>query len=227
MNAWAVIVAAGSGRRFGGAVRKPYLKVGGRPLWWYSLEVFLRHAWIQGIVVAVHPLDVRKARNLMQSSSGKPVIVIPGGAERQDSVKNGLRHLPDGADWVAIHDVARPLLTSAQLTAVLEGARSGGSAVLGIPVSDTTKRENGKGYVLKTVPRKGLWLAQTPQVFRVKWLREAFKKFGKSTVTDDAMLMERMGKPVRLVPSGGWNLKVTTKSDLPILEALLKRRSRM
>lgn len=176
-----------------------------------------------GIVLVVHQTDMNRGIALARLFTGKPILVVPGGARRQDSVRAGVDALPFGVEWVAIHDAARPLLTPKFLNAVLAGARARGSAILALPVLDTAKRENGRGHILKTVPRQGLWLAQTPQVFRVARLKEALHRAGRRDVTDDAMLMERMKQPVKLVPGSPWNIKVTTKEDIPIVEGLLKR----
>jgi 2-C-methyl-D-erythritol 4-phosphate cytidylyltransferase len=152
------------------------------------------------------------------------VQIADGGAERFDSVANALKMLKPEAEFVAIHDAVRPCVTTAQIDAVFARASERGAALLAVPVSDTVKQVNAQHQVQATMPRQGLWLAQTPQVFRRDWLEAAYANRGKvgKEITDDAQLIEAAGHPVVVVESAGTNIKITTKADLILAEAILK-----
>jgi 2-C-methyl-D-erythritol 4-phosphate cytidylyltransferase len=153
------------------------------------------------------------------------VSIIIGGAERQDSVANGLAALTNDIDFVAIHDSVRPCATSEMIDKVLIAAEHHGAAILAAPVNDTVKRCRKDQSIEATVPREGLWLAQTPQVFRKELIVKAYEERSKHPkVTDDAELVEALGEKVHVVPSDLSNVKITTKSDLYLAEAVLKAR---
>ena len=212
-NVWAVVVAAGSGERFGG--RKQFELLGGRPIAAWSVAAARSVA--EGVVLvvppgeAVHPaLDVE--------------AVVEGGATRADSVRAGLAAVPSTAEVVVVHDAVRPLASPDLFRAVVEVVCEGAdAAVPGVMVADTLKRVRNRA-VVDTVPRDGIVAVQTPQAFRAKVLREAHS--GKSQATDDAGLVERMGVEVRVVPGDSRNLKVTTPEDLRVAEALTAAASR-
>jgi 2-C-methyl-D-erythritol 4-phosphate cytidylyltransferase len=128
------------------------------------------------------------------------------------------------ADFVAVHDAVRPCVTEAQVDAVFDQAVKTGSAILGVPVTDTLKQVNAQRQVQSTEQRQGLWCAQTPQVFRRDWLEEAYakRKLVKAKITDDAQLVEAAGHPVHVVESASTNIKITSKTDLVLAEAILK-----
>jgi len=152
----------------------------------------------------------------------KVLPAVAGGAERQDSVRAGLAALPPETALVAVHDAARPLVRPADVSRVVEVARGCGAAILALPVRDTLKRVR-EGRIIATPPRHECWAAQTPQVFRVDWLREALVKAEAAGVTgtDDAALVERLGLEVRVVEGDPRNLKITTAEDLAVAEAWL------
>jgi 2-C-methyl-D-erythritol 4-phosphate cytidylyltransferase len=154
------------------------------------------------------------------------IKLVHGGNERFESVANALAHLPTDADFVAIHDAVRPCVTNELIGDVFAKAAAVGAALLAVPVADTVKRVDDKGKVLSTMPRQGLWLAQTPQVFRRDWLEAAYAGRGqlKQAVTDDAQLIEAAGHPVVTVQGAPSNIKITTKADLALAEAILKSR---
>jgi 2-C-methyl-D-erythritol 4-phosphate cytidylyltransferase len=154
------------------------------------------------------------------------VQLVHGGKERFDSVANALAKLEAEADFVAIHDAVRPCITQEVITAVFARATETGAALLAVPVADTVKRVDDKSKVLGTLPRQGLWLAQTPQVFRRDWLEAAYAGRGqlKQAVTDDAQLVEAAGHPVVVVEGAPSNIKITTKSDVALADAILKSR---
>jgi 2-C-methyl-D-erythritol 4-phosphate cytidylyltransferase / 2-C-methyl-D-erythritol 2,4-cyclodiphosphate synthase len=206
----AVVVAAGSGIRFGGAVPKQFLRVGGRTLVDRSLDCI---AGIPGLtqVVVVLPAD-----NGSSETSWKPpawVKVAVGGARRQDSVLAGLRAL-EGVDMVLVHDAARPFTPAEVVMRVMAGAEETGAAVPVIPVRDTVKTAGPDGMVSGTLPREGLVLSQTPQGFRLGDLVEALSVAGD--VTDECLAMERAGHRVKMVEGAPENMKITDPADLPM-----------
>jgi 2-C-methyl-D-erythritol 4-phosphate cytidylyltransferase len=154
------------------------------------------------------------------------VQIADGGSERFESVANALALLKPEAEFVAIHDAVRPCVTDEMIDAVFATAAKNGAALLAVPVTDTLKRVDGTRLVKETVSRQGLWLAQTPQVFRRDWLVEAYQKrssLGRE-ITDDTQLVEAAGHPVFAVEGSSTNVKLTTKHDLFLAEAVLKSR---
>ena len=153
-------------------------------------------------------------------------MVVPGGKERQDSVHNALKVVPEDAELVCIHDGARPLIQPALLQRCLDTAITHGAAIAAVPVKDTIKVVNGEGLVIDTPPRQTLWSVQTPQAFRRDWLQDAYKRAYQDQyyATDDAALLERYGYTVRVVLGHYENIKVTTPEDLVLAAALLGRR---
>ena len=150
------------------------------------------------------------------------VEVVLGGVERYESIRNALAKIRNGIEWVAVHDAARPCLTSQALNQVIEGATKHGAAILASPIRSTVKRVDPAGNrVVETVPREGLWQAQTPQVFRVKDLRRAYEDV-QGKPTDDSQVIERLGIPVHVVEGPESNIKITTKEDLRTVEGCLK-----
>ena len=216
-GAWAVIVAAGRGERFGSA--KQFEPLGGKPLYRWSLEAFDRHEEVEGIVLVVPPGPAGP----LPSPRGKLKAVVAGGAERQDSVRSGFSRVPaEGSIVVLVHDGARPLVSGELIGRVIAAARERGAAVPGLSVEDTIKEVYG-GRVLRTVDRSSLVRVQTPQGFLHSVLREALELAAaqKFTGTDEAMLVERTGRTVALVEGDPKNIKVTTHWDIKVLEALI------
>lgn len=221
MNCWGVIPAAGIGSRLGATLPKQYLEIGGRTLLEHSLRALFADARVQGIAVALRPGDERAAS--LACLRDPRVLLTEGGAERADSVAAGLAALRGRAaddDWVLVHDAARPCLDRESLGALIDAvAASGEGAILAQPVSDTVKRSDDGRMVAATVDRRSLWLAQTPQLFRLGELAAALASAG--TVTDEASAMEAAGYPVGLVPGPRSNFKVTTAEDLVLARCLL------
>jgi 2-C-methyl-D-erythritol 4-phosphate cytidylyltransferase len=141
-------------------------------------------------------------------------------------VANALAMVKEEADFVAIHDAARPCVTAELIDTVFTSAVKTGATMLAVPVTDTVKRADDKGLVKETVERRGLWLAQTPQVFRRDWLVEAYAKRAQlgRDITDDAQLIEALGHPVYLIQGSTTNVKITAREDLALAEAVLKSR---
>jgi 2-C-methyl-D-erythritol 4-phosphate cytidylyltransferase len=226
MAQFAVILpAAGGSTRFKDKEKKPFAQLDGRAVWLRSAELFITRPDVCQclIVVATADMEVFK-RRYGANLAFMNVQVVTGGAERFDSVANALAEVKPEADLVAIHDAVRPCLTSALIDAVFARAAQTGAALLAVPVPDTLKQVDSKHQVQATVPRKGLWLAQTPQVFRRDWLTEAYAnrvKLGKD-ITDDAQLVEAAGHPVTVVEGSPSNIKLTTRGDLPLADAILK-----
>lgn len=224
---WALVPAAGSGRRFGGEVPKQYLQAAGKPLIEHALDALLSHAGVDGVVVALAADDARWPG--WTSLHGKPVITCIGGGERADSVLAALHALPaDVADdaLLLVHDAARPNLHAGDLTALILAAtacRDG--AILAAPVRDTLKRADAATRIVTTEPRNGLWRALTPQAFRRGLLRGALERAHAEglVATDEAMAVERVGLHPALVEGREDNLKVTTPADLALAEFLLAR----
>lgn len=226
MKAVAVIPAAGLGVRLGGT-KKVFLPLAGRSLLAHTLSAIACCPTIHRIIVVVPPGDeVRCQREVLGTVSlSSPVVVVPGGESRQDSVYRGLQEAGD-ADLVLVHDGARPCAEGRLVGAVLEAAAAWGAAVAAVPMVDTVKVVDGEGWVVETLPRERLWAIQTPQAFRAELLRQAHEAARAAGVvaTDDAGLVERLGEKVRVVPGSSENIKVTTADDLILAEAILRRR---
>jgi 2-C-methyl-D-erythritol 4-phosphate cytidylyltransferase len=218
-----VVVAAGQGSRLGGDVPKQFLAVGGVPVLLRALRPFVSHPEVAAVVVVLPPAHAERPPAFLASLAGGSLIVTAGGRERSDSVAAGLRALGPECGIVLVHDGARPFVARAVIDAVIAHARAGYGAVAAVPVSDTLKEQapGDPTLVARTVPRDGLWRAQTPQGFPRRLLEEAYARAGGATpATDDASLVEAAGAVVRLVPDSLRNLKITTRDDLALAEAL-------
>lgn len=221
---WAVVPAAGIGRRFGGDVAKQYIELDGEPLIAHALRALFAHPSVEGAVVALAADDA--AWPGWKEFLGKPVITCIGGATRAESVLAGLAALPESVradDFVLVHDAARPNLQADDLDALLERGRADPvGAILAAPVRDTLKRAGDDGGIDGTEPRERLWRALTPQLFRRLQLSRALEAALADGVeiTDESMAMERQGLRPLLVEGREDNLKVTTPADLALLRAL-------
>jgi 2-C-methyl-D-erythritol 4-phosphate cytidylyltransferase len=228
---WAIVPAAGIGRRFGGDIPKQYLNVAGRPLIEHTLRALLRHPGIDAAMVAIAPDDPYWAG--WRELEGKPIYTCMGGTERADSVLAALLALPQTVDedqWVLVHDAARPCVPAMDLTRLIAlGQADPVGALLAAPVRDTIKScDPATMHVKRTEPRETLWRALTPQMFRRGGLTRALRTAIKAgvVVTDEAMAMERLRLKALLVEGSDENIKVTTPADLALVEALLKRKKR-
>jgi 2-C-methyl-D-erythritol 4-phosphate cytidylyltransferase len=223
MRVTAVLLCAGRGERLGAAVDKALAPLAGRPLFAWSLEAFERTPAVERIVV-VGP--VKRMKELLAATGlvpGKIAAWCEGGRERQDSVARGLRAMPEGTTLVAIHDCARAMVTPELIGRVVADALHHGAAIAAVPMADTLKR-GALGVIETTVPRQGLWCAQTPQAFRREWI-EAAHAAAAQHATDDAALVEGLGHRVHLTPGEPINFKITTPQDLELAEAWLTRTS--
>ncbi len=220
-----VIVAAGQGTRLGAGVPKQYLPLGGVPMLLRALRPFTSHPEVAHTVVVLPAADAAHPPAWLAEVLGDTLSVTAGGAERRDSVACGLAALPAACAVVLVHDAARPFVDQAIISAVSAVARTGEGAVPAIPVGDTLKQvaAGEGGRILRTVPRDGLFRAQTPQGFPRRVLQEAHARAprGGGAATDDALLVEQAGVPVRVVPGSARNFKITTEDDLRIAERLL------
>lgn len=215
----AVIVAAGASERMGGQ-DKIFTQLCGRPLLSWSLDVFQSCPGIDRIVLVVSEKRLELAQELVAGGDWPKVkAVCTGGKRRRDSVAQGLSRAA-GCQWVAIHDGARPLVSSQIIEAGLEAARECGAAVAAVPVKDTIKAVGRDSLIKGTPPRQSLWLAQTPQIFRMDIIEEAHRRV-EGEATDDASLVEQLGYPVKVYMGSYENLKVTTPEDIVLAEAYL------
>jgi 2-C-methyl-D-erythritol 4-phosphate cytidylyltransferase len=226
---FAVVPAAGQGTRIGDALPKQYLPIAGKPMLFHSLDALAAVDRIARILVVLSPVDPHWETQDWSGLDPRVEALYIGGASRAASVSAGLRALEGAAaddDWVLVHDAARPCvqpLLVEQFLDELEGDPVGG--LLALPLADTLK-EAGEGQrVARTVPREGLWRAQTPQMFRYARLRQALDMHPRAT--DEAQAIEASGAAPRLVSGESTNIKVTFAEDLQLAEWILMHRNRM
>jgi 2-C-methyl-D-erythritol 4-phosphate cytidylyltransferase len=226
MGKFAVILpAAGRSTRFGDPKQKKiYAELEGRAVWLRAVEPFVNRDDVCQIVIAIAAEDRELfERRYRASVAFMNIKVIEGGAERCDTVARALETIDPACDYVAVHDAARPCLSGVLIDAVFEAARAHGAALLALPVSETIKRAGDGNLTSETVPREGLYLAQTPQAFErsllCKAYAERFRAIGH--ITDDCQLVEALGHSCAIVPGSPLNIKITTLLDLKIAAATL------
>jgi len=228
-GAWcgcAIITAAGSGTRMGG-VSKPLYPLAGKKCLSYSLHAFDACNQIVKIIVTAREEELSEIESVcLEEHLKTPFLVVAGGATRQESVAKGFLHLPYEADFVAIHDGARPLIQTYQIEKVIGQARRYGAACAAEKVTDTVKRAKENDLVLETVPREDLYAVQTPQVFRSDVYRVslALAQRDQFSGTDDCSLVENAGFPIKLVEIGEKNWKLTTPEDVSVISHHLEDR---
>ena len=250
-NIAVIIVAAGKGERFElsrGAARtdlspkspillpttltkKPFLPLAGKPVFLHSVERFAEMEEVKQIILVVSPEDYATVETeFAEVLAQYKITLVRGGKERCDSVENGLAALGEKTDYVAIHDAARPCVTTKIIHAVYAEAMLSGAAIPAVRLAGTIKRERSvrppdarpqQIFIDTTVPREGLWEAQTPQMFAMDLFLRAMLERGDFSPTDDASLIEQLGEPVLLVESDRTNLKITTFADFQLAEYLL------
>jgi 2-C-methyl-D-erythritol 4-phosphate cytidylyltransferase / 2-C-methyl-D-erythritol 2,4-cyclodiphosphate synthase len=216
---YALLVAAGRGTRFGGAVPKQYLPLGGATVLRHAAAAFARHPRIAGVLAAIRPED----RALFEATVGRLPVLAPiaGGATRQDSVRLGLEALaPHRPGGVLIHDGARPFPDAALIGRVIDGLDRAPAVIPCLPLRDTVKRAEGE-IIRETVDRTQLWRAQTPQGFHFEVILAAHRALAGEALTDDAAVAERAGIAPILVPGSEGNIKVTTADDLAAAASML------
>ncbi|HEY8600991.1 MAG TPA: 2-C-methyl-D-erythritol 4-phosphate cytidylyltransferase [Thermomicrobiales bacterium] len=218
----AIIVGAGRGERMGG-VDKVFAPLGGKPILAYSIAAFQASELIDAIVVVLNERNVEQGRAIIRAGGwDKVVATITGGARRQDSTRAGIAALPP-CEIVAVHDAARPFVTTALIRRGVEAAIAHGAAIAAMPVKETIKQVDAGGLIMSTPPREALWAAQTPQLARRKALEQALNSAQArgATVTDEAAALEASGERVTVFAGAYTNLKVTTPEDLILAAALL------
>ena len=220
----AIIAAGGRGQRFGGPLPKQLLSIDGRSVLERSVALFLTHPEIDEVVVALPEELVAEPPPYLRAAQ-KPVRIVVGGARRQDSVLNAFQAVAPEAEFIVIHDAARPLATPGLISRTIAAAVESGAALAAMPARDTVKRATTQSppFVGETIPREGVYLAQTPQVFARHVLRDALALGEQGAdATDEAALAERAGYPVRLVEGEPTNIKITTPEDLPVMAAIAR-----
>ncbi len=221
-----ILVAAGKSTRFKDEIKKPYADVDGRAVWLRAADLFVnRQEVVQTLLVIAEEDEENVRRRYGPNMAFMNVSIVIGGVERTDSVANGLSALSPDVEFAVIHDAVRPCATQEMVENVLKAGANHGAAILGAPITDTIKKCSKDHRIEATVSRDGLWLAQTPQVFRKDVILKAYAERSKHpAVTDDAQLVEALGQTVWVVSSDLTNVKITTKPDLYLAEAVLKAR---
>jgi len=215
------VPAAGSGRRMGDR-KKPLLELRGTPVLLWALRPFLALDEVVSVAVAMAEDEVDEPPEWLVQEDPRIQVVL-GGETRRDSVWLAISALPDDLDVIAVHDAARPLVSTETIRRCVSEAASGVGAVAGVPATDTLKRVDSDDRIVETPDRSSMWQAHTPQVFPANDLIEAYRRAIEEDWpgTDDAALVERMGRPVRMVESSTQNLKLTRMDDMALAELLL------
>lgn len=226
----AIVLAGGSGKRMGTKVHKQYLMLNRYPVLYYSLEAFQKSAWMDEIILVTGAGEEEYCRKEIVDRYGfsKVKKIVAGGAERYNSVWNGLQQVTKQEGYVYIHDGARPFVDEEMIERAYQCVSETKACVAGMPVKDTIKVVDENNYVKDTPERKTLWLVQTPQVFETDLIKTAYQKLIENEIenaTDDAMVVEQMMEhPVKLYPGSYENIKITTPEDLLVAEAFLHSR---
>ncbi len=223
----AILLAGGSGSRMQATTTKQMMLLRGRPLITYSLQALEASDYIDEIIIVAKADELSLYPDLCKEFGiTKVTAIVEGGATRQESVQKGFLQVPDKADYIAIHDGARPLITPAQIKAVSLAAYDYKAAAAAAPAKDSVKVANISGMIDYTVERKSVWLIQTPQIFYANLYRASIYTADKDQFvgTDDTEIAEHAGFSAKLVDTGYENIKVTTPVDLLIAEAILRQR---
>ena len=219
-----LIPAAGKGTRMAHALKKPYLKLGEKPILAHTIQKFEQNTAVDAIYVIVDEVDSNHCRKtvLEPYSFTKVQQLVVGGETRQQSVYNGVQVLSADVDFVIVHDGVRPFVTDETIFACLTAADKCGAAVSAVPVKDTIKVADENCFINDTPDRERLWAVQTPQIFRKSLLEAAHQTAQERqfTATDDAALVEQLGFPVKLVKGSYANVKITTPVDMQVAEVL-------
>lgn len=234
----AILLAAGKGVRFKSRIAKPLIKLGSRPLIVYSLEALSSHPYIKEIIVVVNAGNEKEITKILKIYNVKKISrIVKGGLRRQDSLENALKFTHSRSKLILIHDAARPFINRKIISDTIKAAHKNSASACAVPVKATIKIAYGIGhsaysknketigiFVKKTLDRSKLWEIQTPQVFNKDLLVEAYKRFGKKSVTDDASLVEKLEKKVRLVMGSYFNIKITTPEDMFFARTIIKKK---
>ncbi len=220
-----IMPAAGLSLRMGANVRKPFIMIGEKPIFFYTLEKFSKLERVKEIILVVNEKDrstvIEKWSDELKSY--KVSNIVTGGERRQDSIYNGLIHLDSDTNFVLVHDAVRPLIKSDEIEAVIKITEEKGAAIVASPMKLTVKQVDSNLEIIKTVPRHDLWMAQTPQGFKRDLLVNAYDRIKDTNeeFTDDAEVAEKAGHTVGIVPGSYDNIKITTREDLKLAESLL------
>ena len=222
-----IVPAAGAGRRMEAKTPKPFLALGGQPLVAHALRALQESPLVRWIVLVVQPQNRHMAEQLLaRCRITKALPPCDGGRSRAESVAKGFAALPPEAAWVLVHDAARPCLDRRLIKRSVDAAKRHGAVACGLPATLTVKAADETCDVRLTLDRSHLWFVQTPQVFRRDWFAEALARAGHrlDQFPDDVAILEAAGFPVRMVPGNPLNVKVTTRDDLVLAEAILASR---
>ena len=227
MHVNAIVVAAGEGRRMGAPIPKPFLPIGGRPIFLRALDHVAKSHTIERIILVAAARELPRCNQLLREDSNLSScqwILQSGGVTRQASVRQGLEKIDSHCEVVVIHDGVRPFVSPALVDRCAEAARTRGAVVLGVPARDTIKIVSEDRWVQGTPAREALWEIQTPQAFRRDLIVEAHDRAAREGIeaTDDAMLVEKMGHSVFVLEGARTNIKITVAEDLLFAEALLR-----
>ena len=226
---FALVPAAGQGTRMGDVLPKQYLPLAGRPMVFHSLAALAAVGRIDHVIAILSPLDRHWSGHDRSAFPDKVEALYAGGESRGRSVANALAQLfgrADADDWVLVHDAARPCLATGLVERFLDEVGDDDvGGLLAMPLADTLKRAQDSMRVAGTIPREGLWRAQTPQMFRFDLLRRGLERMPDAT--DESQAVESLGRKPRIVQGEGANLKVTFAEDLPLAEMILARRAGM
>lgn len=228
----AIVLAAGQGKRMNTDIQKQYLPIKDKPVLYYSLKAF-EESLVDKIVLVVggDDVDYCKSEIVDKYRFSKVAAIVAGGNERYHSVYNGIKAIKWDCEYVFIHDGARPFVTSEIIERAFEQVKEAKACVVGMPVKDTIKISDERGFIVDTPPRANVWQVQTPQVFEKQLISSAYEKLiineqtllaDKIVITDDAMVVEYFEKlPVKLVQGSYENIKITTREDLKIAESFI------
>lgn len=222
----AIVLAAGKGARLNAAVPKPLVRIGRKSAIVYSLNSLNKHPDIDEIIVVLSLANHDRIIKVVKRYAFKKIkAFVLGGLRRQDSVYSGLKAVSKNSDWVLIHDSARPFIDRESITKVILAAKKYQAAILAVRPKATIKFSRKGSIVSETLNRDKLWEAQTPQVFKKNLLLKAYKKYCRGDVTDDASLVEKMGKKVKVVEGDYGNIKITTAEDLLVAGLIIKSKA--
>lgn len=220
-----IIAAAGKGTRMDMDVNKQYIDIGGMPMLARTIQVFETCKAIHEIVLVINSSDIVYCKeNIVERFGFKKVkTLVAGGSDRQSSVFKGLKEVNENASIVLIHDGARPFIKEDSIIESISEAHRLGASCVAVPVKDTIKSSDSEGYIKETLDRSVIWSIQTPQTFRYELILEAHSKAEEENFlgTDDAVLVERLGHKIKLVYGNYYNIKITTKEDVVLAEAII------
>lgn len=228
MKVTAIVPSAGRGVRIKSRDTKSFLKIGGRPIIAHTLQALNKASCIDEIIVAVAKGDIARTERVAERYGiDKLKIIVQGGATRFESVSNCLGFLSSNTDYVAVHDGARPFIDEDTIRRAICVARRVGACVVGVPLIPTLKEIDKGLRIVSTPPRRRFWVAQTPQVFKKNLILKAYKSASRRKMppTDDSVLVELLGKRVKMVEGSYRNIKITTPQDLKLARILAKRQN--